>query len=97
MKYYLSPAPPGPFARLVAGIVALLALAGLVFFGLIALAILVVVISTAFAVAFLRAKWLGRKRADGLAEAAPGSEQAAVPEEHAVIEAEYTVISRRRD
>lgn len=97
MRYYLSPNPPGPIARLLAGIVALLTLAGLMFFGLIALAIFVVVISTAFAVAYVRARWLGRKRGDGLAEKAAGAEQSAVSGQDAVIEAEYTVISRRRD
>jgi len=91
MRYYLSPNPPGPFARLLAGIVALLTLAGLMFFGLIALAILVVVISTAFAVAYLRARWLGRKQGDGL------TQTASAPGQNSVIEAEYTVISRRRD
>ena len=91
MKYYISTPPAGPFARFIAGVFVMCTLVAVVFFGVIAFAILMAVIFVALVVAWVRAWWLGR----GTQIVQPM--QAGVPEEHPVIEAEYTVISRKED
>ena len=95
MKYYLSPPASGPFARIIASLLAVCVLAAVVFFGLIAFVILVAVVSIVIVVAWVRTRFLKRGLGRGqerVQPTEPGSSN-----DHAVIDAEYKVISRRRD
>lgn len=91
MKYYLSPTAPGPLARFLAGVVALLVMVGLLFFGLIALAMLVALITIAVAVSYLRIWWLRQKPGNAF------SAKTSVARPASVIETEYKVVSRRQE
>jgi hypothetical protein len=91
MNYFISPPPTNPLSRLLAVVMAVLALVAAFFFGLIVLAL---------AVGFGLLFWLGiRTRMWWIQRHMPPME--ARPEtrqnEDEVIEAEYTVISRRSD
>jgi hypothetical protein len=88
MTYYISPPPVNPLARLLAGVFALLALAGAFFFGLIVLAVAVGVGMIAWIALWLRVWWLGRRGVGRTRPGASGGE---------VIEAEYTVVSRAEE
>lgn len=97
MPHYLNGPPPGPIARLLAGIVGLLALAGAVFFGLFLFAAAIGVGLVAWAVIWLRLWWIRRRL--GAAGRTPGD--AFRPDAgrgpasgRDAIDAEYEVVSR---
>jgi uncharacterized SAM-binding protein YcdF (DUF218 family) len=83
MQYYISPPPINPLSRLLAGILALLALAGAFFFGVFVLVLAVGVGFVAWLVLWVRMWWIRRK-------APPPADP-----EGKVIDAEYTVVSRQ--
>jgi len=103
MQYYIGPPPMNPLARLLAGILAVLALAGAFFFGVFVLALAVGVGLIAWVGLWLRMLWLRRKLsgsgvdsvADSAAEQRHGAAQRHRNED--VIDAEYTVVSRDED
>ncbi|MGD8357217.1 MAG: hypothetical protein PVJ33_05760 [Lysobacterales bacterium] len=81
-----------PLVRLLAGVLAVLALVGAFFFGLFVLAVLVGVGIIAWLVLWLRMAWLRRKMRRGGRSAGSGRQG-----EDDVIDAEYTVVSRREE
>ena len=91
MKYYISPPPMNPVSRLLAAIMAVLAVAAVVFFGLAVLIILVAGFSLFALVFYLRSWWFGRANGES------GQGQTTSVHEGTVIDAEYTVVSRRRN
>ena len=91
MKYYISQSPMNPVSRLLTALVAALALVGFFFFGLIVVAMLLVVLLGFGLVFRVRAWWLGRKSAANIATQGPAEQQGQV------IDAEYTVVYRRRE
>jgi hypothetical protein len=92
MPLLLEPPPMNPLARLLTGIIAVLALVGAFFFGLAVLAVLIGVGIIAWLALWLRMAWLRRKlRSEGGSPARSGRG------EGDVIDAEYTVVSRRED
>jgi hypothetical protein len=87
-----------PLARILAGLLALLALAGAFFFGLIVLALAVGLGLLAWLVLTLRVWWLRRRGGKGGGKPAGGGSGAgtdARPGE--VIDGDYEVVSRRED
>ncbi len=94
MPYRLSPPPSNPLARILAGLLALLALAGAFFFGLVVLALAVGLGVLAWWVLRLRVWWLGRQVRTG---AGGVSSAGAEVRRGEVIEADYEVVSRRDD
>ena len=91
MPYYISQAPTNPVSRLIAALVAVLALVGAFFFGLVVLALVF-----GFGVIFwlgirLRMWWIGRRMPG------TGNGMGNAPGDGEVIDAEYTVVSKRRD
>jgi len=101
MQYYLSPPPMNPLSRLLAGLLAVLALVGAFFFGIFVLALVVGVGLIAWLVLWIRMLWIRRKMpaadfrtgADHREDPASGARSSAGEGE--VIDAEYTVVSRR--
>jgi hypothetical protein len=91
MKYYISQSPMNPVSRLLTALVAALALVGFFFFGLIVVAMLLVVLLGFGLVFRVRAWWLGRKSAANSATQGPAGQQGQV------IDAEYTVVYRRHE
>lgn len=92
-RYYISPPPMNPIARIIASLFGVLLIVGAVIFGFFVLVggvVLGLVAWTGFAI---RRWWLRRKGVDVSPRAPPGS----TPNQSETIEAEYTVISRRRD
>ena len=87
MQYYIAPPPMNPLARLLAGILAVLALVGAFFFGLFVLLFAVGLGLVAWLFLWIRMWWLRRN----LPAEPPRSD------DHSgdVIDAEYTVVSRR--
>lgn len=92
MVYRLPPPRSNPLARILAGLLALLALAGAFFFGLVVLALAVGLGALAWLVLTLRVRWLRRQ---GRVGAAGGSSARAEVRRGEVIEADYEVVSRR--
>jgi len=83
MQHYIAPPPMNPLSRLLAGILAVLALAGAFFFGVFVLAIAVGVGFVAWLFLWIRIWWIRRK--------APPT-----PDKQGdIIDAEYTVVSRQ--
>lgn len=78
-----------PLARLLAGILAVLAVAGAFVFGLFVFAVLLGAGVLLWLSVMIRGWWLQRNRRHSAADPAP--------REPETIEAEYTVISRRRE
>ncbi|MDT8319011.1 MAG: hypothetical protein RQ826_00650 [Xanthomonadales bacterium] len=103
MRYQISPPPLNPVSRLLAGIAAMLALAGAVFFGVFVLALVLglgVILSLAVG---LRLWWFRKKmgrpgvRVEGSAQARDPRAERQDGEGGKVIDAEYEVVSRRRE
>lgn len=93
MPYLLEPPPLNPLTRLLAGILAVLALVGAFFFGLFVIALVVGVGILAWLAFWLRMAWLRRKLAKSGGRPHPGPGR----EDGKVIDAEYTVVSRKEE
>jgi hypothetical protein len=91
MKYYISPPPMNPVSRVLAAVVAAIALAGAVFFGLVVFLALLGMLLVFGLVLGIRSWWLGRR--PGVAS----ESRTPVERDASVIDAEYTVVSRRRN
>ena len=87
MQYQIAPPPMNPLARLLAGVLAVLALVGAFFFGLFILAFAVGLGLVAWLALWIRMWWLGRNRPVETPRTGDRSDN--------VIDAEYTVVSRR--
>ena len=87
MQYYISPPPMNPLARLLAGVLAVLALVGAFFFGLVVLAFAVGLGLVAWLFLWVRMWWIRRNHPPVTSRA----------EKHSgdIIDAEYTVVSKR--
>jgi hypothetical protein len=99
MPYRLPQPPQNPLARILAGLVALLALAAAFFFGLVVLALAVGLGVLAWLALMLRVGWLrrqGRDPARDTARDGAGRAGTAVRQGE-VLEADYEVVSRRDD
>ena len=83
MQPRLSGPPANPLARILVGLLGLVALAGAFFFGLVVLAVAIGLGALAWLFVSLRLWWLGR--------------QARPVRDDEVIDAEYRVVSRDRD
>jgi hypothetical protein len=90
MPHYIELRPVSPLSRLLAGIVAVLVVAAVVFFGLIVLAFVL------GAGALLSIGWWIRQRFFAPRKPIPQRPDTEVGSAE-VIEAEYTIVSRRRD
>jgi len=91
MPYYISQTPMNPLSRVLAALVAALALVGALFFGLVVL-VLIVGLGLVFWLGLrLRIWWFRRHlpRNEVTPDHNPGQGE--------VIDAEYTVVSKRRD
>ena len=91
MPYYISQTPMNPLSRVLAALVAALALLGAFFFGLVVLALFVGVGLVFWLGLRLRIWWFRRHLPRN--EVTPDHN----PEQGEVIDAEYTVVSKRRD
>ena len=87
MQYQIAPPPMNPLARLLAGVLAVLALVGAFFFGLFILVFAVGLGLVAWLALWIRMWWLGRNR--------PADTPRKDDLSGDVIDAEYTVVSRR--
>ena len=87
MQYQIAPPPMNPLARLLAGVLAVLALVGAFFFGLFILVFAVGLGLIAWLALWIRMWWLGRNR--------PADTPRSDDRSGDVIDAEYTVVSRR--
>ena len=83
MPYYISPPPMNPVSRLLAGLLAVLALAGAFFFGVFVLVFAVSLGFIAWLLLWIRMWWIRRR---GIRP---------VDQKGEIIDAEYTVIERR--
>ena len=99
MRYYLSPPPLNPVARILAGLLAVAALVGAFFFGLIILAAAVGLGVVAWLVLTVRVWWLRRRFRAGSGDSGKPAGQSTPGgvRKPDVIDAEYEVISRRED
>ena len=61
MQYHLNPPPQGPFARLLAGIIAVLVLLGAVMLGMVAFLVIAGLALLAGTVIWLRVAWIKRR------------------------------------
>jgi uncharacterized iron-regulated membrane protein len=91
MQYYISPPPMNPLSRVLAAVMAVLALVAAFFFGLIVLA-LAVGIGLLFWLGLRLRLWWIRRRIPPI-DTAPAS----TPQKGEVIDAEYTVVSKQKD
>lgn len=87
MPYYIAPPPMNPLTRLLAGVLAVLALVGAFFFGFFILIFALGFGLVGWLALSLRLWWLRRKNP---AAPAPGKDRA-----DDVIDAEYRVVSRK--
>lgn len=87
MQYYIAPPPMNPLGRLLAGILAVLALAGAFFFGIFVFLLAIGLGLVAWLFLWVRMWWLRRKQ--------PSEPQKEPEQAGKVIDAEYTVVSRR--
>jgi hypothetical protein len=83
MQYYISPPPMNPLSRLLAGVLAVLALAGAFFFGVFVLVFALSLGFVAWLFLWIRMWWMRRK---GIRP---------VDQKGEIIDAEYTVISQK--
>ena len=99
MRYYLEPPRMNPVARVLAGLLAVAALVGAVFFGLIIFAAALGLGLLAWLILSVRMWWLRRRMTRGAPGAADAvrDPRARRAEAGEVIEAEYEVISRREE
>lgn len=101
MPYYFNPPPMNPLSRLLAAVLAVLALVGAFFFGLFVLAFAAGLGVVMWLFLTLRMAWLRRKGLSGGAQPATGNGQeqrrGAGPAGKSgdIIDAEYTVVSRQ--
>ena len=99
MQYRIEPPPMNPLSRLLAGVVALLALVGAFFFGIFILAVVVALAMIAWLVIWIRIWWLKRRLGAaaetpaGGGQARNGSAQGPVIDGE-VIDGEYEVVTR---
>lgn len=103
MPYYITPPPMNPFSRLLAAILAVLALVGAFFFGIFVLAFVLGIGLIAWVSFSIRLWWMRKKGtvtgpgqgpANGPAQRpGPGSGETS----RDIIDAEYTVVSRREE
>jgi len=93
MPYLLEPPPLNPLTRLLAGILAVLALVGAFVFGLFVIAMVVGIGILAWLAFWLRMVWLRRR----LAKAGSRPDAGSGRDSGKVIEAEYTVVSSKKD
>lgn len=100
VRYYLAPPPLNPASRILAGLLAVLALVGAFFFGMIVLALAVGLGALAWLVLTLRVWWLRRQWGNRGPGGGPGPAQGpggAGERNGEVIDADYEVLSRRED
>ena len=89
MQYHLNPPPQGPLTRLIAGIIATLALVGAVMLGMVAFLVIAGLALLAGAVIWLRVAWIKRRlKRQGVTL---GEGETRDTSGH-VIDAEYTVV-----
>ena len=91
MPYYISQTPMNPVSRIVAAMVAAVALVGAFFFGLLVLALFAGLGLLLWLGFWLRLWWLRRHLPQGETTAESSGEQGEI------IDGEYRVVSRRRD
>ncbi len=100
MPYYISPPPQNPFMRFIAGIIAVLAVAGAFMIGMVALLVVIGVGLLAGIAIWLRVAWIKRKlKKHGFTIGANQQTTSQQNETHQgqIIDAEYTVVSERKD
>lgn len=99
MPQYIAPPPMNPLSRLLAGILAVLALAGAFFFGVFVLGLVAGLGLIAWLVFSFRMWWLRKKYAGNLSGMGGMDSQSRGQDSGAgngdIIEAEYTVVSRK--
>jgi predicted lipid-binding transport protein (Tim44 family) len=98
--YRIGGPPANPFARLLAGLVGVLAVVGAAFFGLFLFAAAIAVGLIAWGVIALRVWWIRRRlKAAGVRPENPFGEEPDRPDEgdRSVIEADYEVVSRDQE
>lgn len=100
MPYYINPPPQNPIARFIAGIVAVLAIAGAFMIGMVALLVVAGLGLLAGIVVWLRVAWIKRKlRKGGFEPDATKTDNGGQSQGHQgqVIDAEYTVVSEEKE
>lgn len=103
MQYYISPPPMNPLSRLLAAVLAVLALAGAFFFGVFVLVIAIGLGLIGWLVLWLRMWWMRQKLAHSAERqgsgAAPGRQPGTGQSDRQgeIIDAEYTVVSKSED
>lgn len=100
MPYYISPPPQNPIARFIAGIVAVLAIAGAFMIGMVAFLVVAGLGLLAGIVVWLRVAWIKRKlRKGGFKPDATETDNGRESQGHQgqVIDAEYTVVSKEKE
>jgi predicted lipid-binding transport protein (Tim44 family) len=99
VRYYIAPPPMNPVTRVLAGLLAVAALVGALFFGLIIFAAALGLGLLAWLILSVRIWWLKRRMPRGASTAADsaGEPRARGSDEGKVIDAEYEVISRREE
>jgi hypothetical protein len=98
--YYLAPPPLNPLTRILAGLLAVLALVGAFFFGVIVLVLALGLGALAWLVLVLRMWWLRRQwqRQGGSGEYRPSGPPGSVDRRRTdAIDADYEVVSRHED
>ena len=103
MQYYISPPPINPLSRLLAGLLAVLALVGAFFFGVFVLIVAIGLGLIGWLVLWFRMWWMRQKLGRGAepkeSGATPGRQSGSGPGDRQgeIIDAEYTVVSKRED